>query len=178
MRLLDRAGLKMAPLLLAILFFSASLTPSLIPRGWLVQGVLGGLVMALGYMIGRFSISLWKLMELPELKKPYARIFFAIVGLPVLASLFFSLANAHKWQNGIRERMNMTLLDSSNTLQMIFVALVVFTILLLIGLLLRIAFDRVRHWLYRYMPRRPANVAGFIFTVLAVLIVTRDGVLD
>ena len=32
------------PLCLGLAFFAASLTPSLIPRGWLVQGVLGGLV--------------------------------------------------------------------------------------------------------------------------------------
>lgn len=36
----------------------------------------------------------------------------------------------------------------------------------------------MRHWLYLYLPKRTANIAGFIFTALAVLIVTRDGVLD
>lgn len=40
-------------LLLGLLFFAASLTPSLIPRGALVQGILGGLVTAIGYLIGQ-----------------------------------------------------------------------------------------------------------------------------
>ncbi len=178
MKLFDKTGLKLLPLLLGLVFLAASLTPSLIPRGWLVQGVLGGLVMALGYMIGRFVVSVWRLMELPELKGRAAAIFYAVIGVPVLAVLIICISNALAWQNGIRERMGVELMQSSHTVQMMLVAFVVFVILVLVGLLLRIAFDRVRHWLYRYMPKRTANVAGFILTVLVVFIVTRDGVLD
>ena len=65
MHLINRTGLSVLPLLLGLLFFAASLTPSLIPREWLVQGVLGGLVMALGYLIGRIVMGLWWVMELP-----------------------------------------------------------------------------------------------------------------
>ena len=59
MRFINRTGLTVLPLLLGLLFFAASLTPSLIPREWLIQGVLGGLVMALGYLIGRIVMGLW-----------------------------------------------------------------------------------------------------------------------
>jgi uncharacterized membrane protein len=37
------------PLLLGLVFFAASLTPSLIPRPWFVQGALAGI----GYVIGQ-----------------------------------------------------------------------------------------------------------------------------
>ncbi|WP_250008947.1 alpha/beta-hydrolase family protein [Actinoplanes sp. M2I2] len=36
----------------ALLFFCASLTPSLLPRGWLFQGLIGGLLAAVGYGAG------------------------------------------------------------------------------------------------------------------------------
>ena len=48
-------GLAFLPLLLGLLFFEASLTPSLIPRPWVLQGILAGLVTAIGYAIGQFS---------------------------------------------------------------------------------------------------------------------------
>ena len=37
------------------LFFCLSLTPSLLPRDWLFQGLIGGLNAAIGYGIGVFS---------------------------------------------------------------------------------------------------------------------------
>src|SRR3954469_21853369 len=36
----------------ALLFGCASLTPSLLPRGWLTQGVIGGITAAIGYGAG------------------------------------------------------------------------------------------------------------------------------
>src|SRR5919198_1440781 len=36
----------------AVAFFCLSLTPSLLPRGWLFQAVAGGIVAAIGYGLG------------------------------------------------------------------------------------------------------------------------------
>lgn len=54
--------------LLALVFFAASLTPSLMPRPWLIQGLLAGTCAAVGYMIGVFLGWLWRYLELPWLK--------------------------------------------------------------------------------------------------------------
>ena len=54
-------------LLLGLLFFAASLTPSLIPRGPEVQGILGGLVLALGYLIAQVVALLWRAADMPRL---------------------------------------------------------------------------------------------------------------
>jgi uncharacterized membrane protein len=75
-------------------------------------------------------------------------------------------------------RMGMELLESSNTFRMLALALMVFGALVLIGYALQWLFDRVRVRLYRYMPARTANVAGFILTALALIFLARDGVMN
>src|SRR5262245_63977039 len=55
-------------LLLGTLFFAASLTPTLLPRSFLTQGVLSGCALAAGYGIGVFGRRLWAYMELPQPK--------------------------------------------------------------------------------------------------------------
>lgn len=178
MHVFDRSGLRLLPLLLGLLFFAASLTPSLIPREWLVQGVLGGLVMALGYLIGRAIMGLWWAMELPTLKARAALIFYVALALPTLFVLVFCLQQAKDWQNGIRSRMGMDLVDSSNTVQMVLTAGAVFGIFFFIGFLLRIAFNALRGRLNAFMPARTANIAGLLLTAFLLLIITRDGILD
>lgn len=178
MTVFKRTGLYVLPLYLGLLFFATSLTPTLIPRDWITQGALGGFVMGLGYLIGRFCVSIWRLMEIPEPERRIVLIVRVMLGVPVAFVTILSLWQARDWQNGIRSRMGMELLDSANTLRMIALAAVIFAGLVLIGYALQWLFDRVRFRLYRYLPPRTANVAGFLLTGFFVLIVTRDGVLD
>lgn len=178
MRFVHRTGLYVLPLCLAFLALATSLTPSLIPRDWLVQGVLGGIVMGVGYLIGRFFVACWRLLELPEPKGRTVRIARIVLGVPTVLLLVWCLFSARDWQNGIRERMGMDLLESSNTLRMLALALVVFGVLALLGYALQWLFDRVRFRLYRFMPARTANLAGFILTALALIFLARDGVVN
>ncbi|WP_112323029.1 alpha/beta hydrolase [Oceanibium sediminis] len=173
-----RRHVYVLPLALGLLFFAASLTPTLIPRDWVVQGGLGGLVTALGYMIGRGMISIWRLMELREPSGRTATALRLVVGVPVALILGVNLFRTNDWQNGIRERMGMPLLENAHTLKTVLLAAVVFVLLVLVGIALQWLFDRVRVRLYRYMPARAANVAGFVLTALFLLVATRDGVLD
>jgi len=178
MQLLTRTGLYVLPLCLGLVFLAASLTPSLIPRDWLVQGILGGIVMALGYLIGRAGISLWRLLELPDPQRRFVLIARLVIGIPTAGILWLCLANARSWQNGIRERMGMDLLENANTFRMLALVLAVFAILVVFGFALQWLFDRVRFRLYHIMPARTANVAGFLLTTIALLVLARDGVMN
>lgn len=171
-------GISLLPLFLGLLFFAASLTPSLIPRGWDLQGILGGIVAALGYLVGRFLLTLWRQMELPLLRGRAFVIGHLIVGLPVLATVINALSKEVPWQNSIRLRMGMEPLESIRVLHMLALAAVVFGILYLIGALIRLMFDRTRRRLYRYMPERRANIAGLLIVVVLVFTVTRDGLIE
>ncbi|MFV0408745.1 MAG: alpha/beta hydrolase [Paracoccus sp. (in: a-proteobacteria)] len=171
-------GISLLPLFLGMLFFAASLTPSLIPRGWLLQGILGGGVAALGYMAGRLLLTLWRQMALPGLRGRGFVIGHLLVGLPVLGIVIYALAYAVPWQNSIRTRMDLEPINSMRSLHMLAAAVLVFAVLFLIGVLVKIVFNRIRFWLYRYMPERTANISGLLIVGLLLFIVTRDGLID
>ncbi|EPX78251.1 alpha/beta hydrolase [Litoreibacter arenae] len=178
MRILARTGLYFLPLCLGLVFLATSLTPSLIPRSWIVQGVLGGTVMSLGYLIGRACIAIWRLLDLPEPQGRTGQVARVVATVPTAIILVLCLMNARQWQNGIRELMGMELLESANTVRTTALALFVFAVAVLIGYVLQWLFDRVRFRLYRIMPARTANVAGFLIVAFALILLARDGVLN
>ena len=61
LRMLRRyqASLSYVGLVVATLFFAASLSPSLLPRHFAVQGLLSGLAIAVGYGMGVALSWLW-----------------------------------------------------------------------------------------------------------------------
>lgn len=171
-------GISLLPLFLGLLFFAASLTPSLIPRGWVLQGILGGMVAALGYLTGRLLLTIWRQMALPLMRGRGFVIGHLAVGLPVLATVIVALIREVPWQNSIRIRMGMEPIESIRMLHMLALATLIFAILYMIGALIRLIFDRTRQRLYRYMPERRANIAGLLIVGLLVFITTRDGLVD
>ena len=72
--------------------FCASLTPTLLPRNFLTQGVLSGCSLATGYGIGVFGCWLWAYMELPQPKALLLHVakFAAAAGCAVVAIICLS----------------------------------------------------------------------------------------
>jgi uncharacterized membrane protein len=67
-----------------VLLFAASVTPSLVPRHYLAQGLLSGFALAVGYGVGTFFVWLWQFLELP---KPAERIDWISRRLSTLAAV-------------------------------------------------------------------------------------------
>lgn len=154
-------------LLIGTLFFAASLTPTLIPRNYVTQGVLSGFVAATGYGIGLFMRWLWLYLELPE---PKARILRAsklvgIVVCTVIVLLF--LWRAAEWQNSIRSAMALDAVDTAHPFQVGAIAVVTFAVLVGIGRLFGMTLLFIAGRLYRFVPRRISYVTG---TAVATLI--------
>lgn len=172
--LLIRLGGKLSGvgLLLGTFFFAASLTPSLIPRTYVMQGLLAGVSFAAGYGLGVAWRWLWAYMELPE---PGAhlrqRINLAVLGTcMVIAALF--LWQAADWQNSIRILMDMEPVDSAHPFKVCALAVLTFVVLLWLGRLFFLVVDVVSRYIHRYVPRRLARVVGlgvaiFLFWSLA-----------
>lgn len=165
-------------LLLGLLFLAASLTPSLIPRGPLLQGILGGLVMALGYMIWRLFEVIWRAGDMPELRGRVLRIMQAVAGAAVLAMVALSLGYSYVWQNDLRSRMDMEPATGANLVLILVSAAIVFALLFAVGAVVAAIFRFVQTRLDRIMPRRRANVLGLVIVAILLFLVTRDGLLD
>ncbi|OSP53609.1 alpha/beta-hydrolase family protein [Pseudoruegeria sp. SK021] len=171
-------SISVLSLLSGLLLAAASLTPSLIPRDMLFQGLLAGVAMAIGYLLMRFALALWCALEIPTLKGKPASVATFILAIPVFGVLVFCVLNARDWQNSIRLRMDLPALESTSTLTTLTVALVVFLVLFLIGILIQQLFFFLSRRLARYIPRRKANVLGLLLSALVVIVVTRDGVVN
>jgi uncharacterized membrane protein len=171
-------SISVPALLLGLLFFAASLTPSLIPRGPEVQGILGGLVTALGYLLGRIIALLWRAVDLPLLPARMARLMTWASAAAIGLLFVWVLDSSLEWQNDIRQKMGMAPADALNLAVILALAVPTFALAYGIGRLVAGLFGLVRGWFYRIMPPRRANVLGLIAVVVILVVVTRDGILD
>jgi uncharacterized membrane protein len=155
-------SLSTSGLLLGTLFFAASLTPSLLPRSYLTQGVLSGFSLAAGYGIGVFGRWLWAYMELPQPKGRLARIakLASAIGCAVVAVIF--LWQAARWQNSIRELMGLELIETAHPLEVGLITLAVFAILLALARFFRLTLRFIATTVNRFLPKRVSNVIGVI----------------
>lgn len=165
-------------LLLGLLFFAASLTPSLIPRGPELQGVLGGLVTALGYLVGQIAALMWNAGDLPRLSRGPANVLIWIVSGAIVVMFLWVLASSLTWQNDLRQKMGMEPADALHLAWISIIAAATLVCAFVLGRLVASLFRLIRARFYRVMPPRRANVFSLIAVVLILFVVTRDGILD
>jgi len=165
-----------AGLLLGTLFFAASRTPSLLPRTFLTQGVLSGCALAAGYGIGVFGGWLWACMEFAQSKGRFLRVakLAAATGCTIVAVI--SLAQAARWQNSIRELMELEPVDTAHPPAVSLIALTVFAILIALARFFRLTLRFVATRANRFLPERVSDVIGFI-AALALFWSVINGVL-
>ncbi|QDT10549.1 alpha/beta hydrolase [Planctomycetes bacterium K23_9] len=154
---------------LGLQFFSASLTPSLLPRPPVLQGILGGVSLIVGYAIAKTLIALWRFMQLREFGQVTARrISLALlVGMGLATAL--TLSRMTVWQNSIRERMQMPDVDSSYPLSVLATSIVVGIVLLLLGRAIWMMIHAFSVRLRSIMPPRVALVVSAVVLGFALL---------
>ncbi|MCW2550453.1 MAG: rane protein, partial [Mycobacterium sp.] len=94
-----------------LVFIWLSMTPSLLPRGPLFQGLVSGAAGAIGYGLGVFGVWLVRYMRSKNTSPPaprWAWIVLVVVGLigQTLAIIWF-----HVWQDDVRDLMGVPRLD-------------------------------------------------------------------
>lgn len=158
-------------LVIASLFFAGSVTPSLLPRVWIVQGVLSGFSIAIGYGLGVAMQWLWLFLELRQPNEQWQirlkRI--SVVGVSIVTVFFVWQSTA--WQNSIRRLMRMPELDSTTPYAFFLVAIVVAVILVTLARILIVGTRGISRRLQRFVPRRIAiTISTLIVAVLAFLV--------
>jgi uncharacterized membrane protein len=153
-------------LLLGTLFFAASLTPSLIPRTYLTQGVLGGAVFAIGYGLGVFWRWLWSYLELPTLRGRALRLVNLGIAVVCVITAAVFLWRAAEWQNSIRVLMELEPVTSAHPFKVCAIAAATFIIVLGLARLFVLIYRLVAGGFRRWVPRRVANVIGAAMALL------------
>src|SRR6516225_3807714 len=152
-----------------------SFTPSLLPRGGVIQGVVFGITAAIGYGLGVLGASIWRAFadRGPRPARPWAwRAFFIAGG--VIYVISFGLGQY--WQYLIRGLMGVTDYNIPYVIASPFIAALVFALLLVIGRGIRGLFRWLAKLLNRWIGRRAARTTGWIL-VAGLTYVVISGVL-
>ncbi|WP_250462565.1 alpha/beta hydrolase [Microbulbifer litoralis] len=149
-------------LLVGTAFFALSLTPSLIPRSAVVQGVISGLSFTAGYAVGVFCVWLWGFLEFRKPGDKVQRILEWLATLLCALLAFGFLWQASGWQNSVRELMGLEPVPGVRPYTVALIALLLFLVLLMLGRLFLRTFHFVSHKLQRVIPPRISMLVGLV----------------
>ena len=156
------------------LFFCLSLTPSLLPRDWLFQGLIGGLNAAIGYGIGVFTSKMLRRFVLRRRRwwPPSKRVLYwckaATITLSTAASLLM-LIPAAAWQRRVSAEMGIEGPGTVGYLRTLIIAMLVTGLCVSLA---RVVIDLIKT-MARYFIRRwhlHDEVALFIGTAIVVVL--------
>ncbi|HET7247217.1 MAG TPA: alpha/beta-hydrolase family protein [Streptosporangiaceae bacterium] len=156
----------------AIIFAALSFTPSLLPRGGLIQGIVCGITAAIGYGLAVWAASIWRAFADREPRRPrrWAWLTF-IISAVVLFAVAFALGQY--WQYEIRKLMGVTEYNIPLAVASPVIAVVVFCVFLAIGRGLRGLYRWIAKLLNRWIGLRAARGVGWILVVgLTYLVVS------
>ncbi|WP_181698710.1 alpha/beta hydrolase [Nocardia sp. GTS18] len=111
-RVEDIVDLNYPGLVVATLFFALSVTPSLVPRDWLFQGLISGINAAVGYGLGcllEWGLRRWARPRIP-LAGPPDRVRYAIKAVVLVVCAVAAagmLVQSARWQREITSLMGM-----------------------------------------------------------------------
>jgi uncharacterized membrane protein len=158
---------------LVLLWFS--MTPSLLPRGPLFQGLVSGVSGAIGYALGVFAVWLVRYMRSKDTSPPAPRIaWIVLVGAGVVGTVLMIIW-FHIWQDDVRDLVGVPHLKWHDYPLTAVLAIVVLFALVEIGQLIRrlMLFLVVR--LNRVVPPRVSAVIA-VLVVVAVIVGILNGV--
>ncbi len=171
-----RASFSTTGLIVGVLFFAASLTPSLIPRPYVIQAVISGLSLSAGYAIGVFLRWLWSFLELPDVRPRTGLILKLVAALGCTAVALAFLWRAAAWQNTVRNLMGLDPVESAEPLKLGLIAVLVFIFIVLLARLFRLTF-RVLARRFEYVLTRPLAKLAAVAAAIALFWSATDGVI-
>jgi uncharacterized membrane protein len=155
-------------------FFAASLTPSLLPRHFSVQGVLSGFSLAAGYGLGVFFVWLWNYLEIPEPGAATQRVGKRVTTACVAVVVAWFLWRATVWQNSIRELMEMEPIASAYTMRVALIAVATGVVLVFAVRALCMVWAYVHRQVSRVVPRRVSYVVSTLLVGAALVLLAND----
>ena len=149
-----------------------SLTPSLLPRGGLIQGVIWGITAAIGYGVAVLGARIWRAFADRD-ARPARRRSWPVFYIAVAVLLAVSFGLGQYWQYEIRKLTGVTDYNVWLVVASPVVAALVFCLILLIGRGVRGLYRWLARLLNRWIGRGAAQAVGWVLVAgLAYLAVT------
>ena len=158
----------------ATLFFAVSVAPSLLPRPYVVQGLLSGFAIAIGYGLGNLALLLWNWLELPQLAGQRADWTKRLIAVASAIVFVLFLWRASEWQNSIRELMQMPPITTAYPFRMGLIAICFGAVLITTYRTIRRGNAYVYQQLTRVLPRRIAFAASMTVVGFLLLLLVND----
>lgn len=160
--------MPLVPAIFALAAAWLALSPSLLPRPGVFQGLVCALAAILGYGLGsfvrwlihEFDVKLWA-----QRRRLGRWIFFVLA----IAGTVYALASHVFWQNELRDRLGMERLEFGHVTLTIVVSFVLFALFLVIARALRTFGRVVVRLVSRFLPPRVAIVSGVGVVTLVAL---------
>lgn len=148
-------------------FYCASLTPSLIPRTSIVQGIESGFALAVGYGIGVLIAWTWWILELPVPSEKWSRVGkrFLITALVLLVLL--TSWRATVWENSIRNLMEMPPVKGVYAPYLGAISIICALMLVALGRIFLLGCLHIDRRLKRWLPRRYSYIGGTVIVIFA-----------
>ena len=163
------ASFSLLGLIFGLTLFCASLTPSLLPRESVEQGLLSGFVFTAGYGIGMAGHGIWTFMGLRDMTGRYASLLKWVLVLVPIEMSIYTLYRMKHWQNSIRLLMEMEPIESAYPFTVLLVATITALAIILLAYLVSYGASRLVNVISRYLPRRVAIVLGGTIFVLFLM---------
>ncbi len=158
-----------------MIFLWLSMTPSLLPRGPLFQGIVSGAAGAIGYGLGVFGVWLVRFMQSRPSSPPAPRWAWRILAAAGVVELVLGVVYFSYWQGHVRELMGVPQLRWFNYLQAGVLAVILLFVFVEVGQLIGRLIRFLVAQLNRVAPPRVSAVVAVI-AVLTVGIATLNGV--
>lgn len=163
-------------ILFGSLFAILSLTPTLLPRTWLFQGVAVGVTFAFGYGVGNALAAIYRYFDLKEpkraTKQKLIKGLFSLIAIAAAVMLYQSVA----WNNTLLEIVGSETNSGVNAIGIFFIAAVIAYLILIIARSLRKFVRWVRNWALKVMPKKLAVFIGSVAGIF-LLFTLANGVL-
>jgi len=163
-RRMIRCGLSVTGFGLCAVFYCLTYTPSLLPRPWLLQGVVAGLTASFGYAGGTAIGAMVRLRWWPSRRIERIAWRVLVVLVPPLILLFLRLGT--RWQRDLRVRLGMPPPQEYDLIRTVGISLLTFAALLLLARCLRLAAHGFARLFGRLVPESAAYCAGFVVVSL------------
>jgi uncharacterized membrane protein len=161
----------------ALIFLCLSLSPSLLPRTGLTQGLISGITAAFGYAVGVVAAYVWRAFADRDARPTRRRSWLTFSGVAV-AAYVVATASGRYWQARIRDLMDAPADSAASLVVVPAIAAVVFVVLVALSR----AVYRVYRWLAmlldRWIGHRAARAVGWAVIVVGSALLFGGVVVD